>query len=45
MKEPASYRAYSGRRCIIMNALFNFILSVMAGIYSYYICKWLDGNK
>lgn len=24
---------------------FNFILSVIAGIYSYYICKWLDGDK
>jgi hypothetical protein len=23
----------------------SFIISVMAGIVSYFICKWLDGNK
>ena len=28
-----------------MSNLFSFILSVIAGIYSYYICKWLDGKK
>ncbi len=24
------------------NIIFTFIVSVMAGIVSYYICKWLD---
>lgn len=22
----------------------NFLVSVIAGVVSYYICKWLDGN-
>ena len=25
-----------------MNAIISFVLSVAAGIVSYYICKWLD---
>lgn len=24
--------------------LISFLVSVMAGVASYYICKWLDGN-
>lgn len=27
-----------------MDVLSTFILSVVAGVVSYYICKWLDGN-
>lgn len=27
-----------------MDYKFNFLLSVMAGIAGYYICKWLDRN-
>ncbi len=26
----------------MLNLLSTFIVSVMAGIVSYYICKWLD---
>jgi hypothetical protein len=26
-----------------LNDLFDFLLAVIAGIVSYYICKWLDG--
>jgi hypothetical protein len=26
-----------------MNNLDNFLLAVIAGIVSYYVCKWLDG--
>ena len=25
--------------------LLSFILSVMASVVGYYICKWLDGKK
>ena len=28
-----------------MDYFISFIISVMAGIVSYFICKWLDGNK
>lgn len=28
-----------------LSIIFNFVFSVIAGIYSYYICKWLDGEK
>jgi len=28
-----------------MDTLSNLIVSIMAGIISYYICKWLDGNS
>lgn len=27
-----------------MEYIFAFIISVLAGIVSYYICKWLDGD-
>ena len=27
-----------------MDYIFNFLLSVMAGVAGYYICKWLDLN-
>lgn len=27
-----------------MDYIFNFLLSVMAGVAGYYICKWLDRN-
>ena len=27
-----------------MDSILSFLVSVMAGIVSYYICKWLDGN-
>lgn len=25
--------------------LLSFVVSVMAGIVSYYLCKWIDGHK
>ena len=25
--------------------LFTFLVSVLAGVVSYYICKWLDGRR
>ena len=28
-----------------MEVLASWILSVVAGVISHYICKWLDGNK
>lgn len=28
-----------------MDIIVTFIVSVLAGIVAYYICKWLDGNK
>lgn len=27
-----------------VNSMVSFFVSVGAGIVSYYICKWLDGN-
>ena len=34
----------AGRRCVPLEYIFAFIISVLAGIVSYYICKWLDGD-
>ena len=31
-----------GRRCPIVDLIISFIISVAAGVVSYYICKWLD---
>lgn len=28
-----------------MDAIASFALSVLAGVVSYYICKWLDHRK
>lgn len=28
-----------------MELIASFVVSVMAGVVSYYICKWLDGGK
>ncbi len=25
--------------------ILTFLISVVAGVVSYYICKWLDGDK
>lgn len=33
---------YKGKGVIPMDILFSFILSVAAGVVSYYICKWLE---
>ena len=33
---------YKRKGVIPMDILFSFILSVAAGVVSYYICKWLD---
>ncbi len=30
---------------MIIDFLTSFLSSVMAGIVSYYICKWLDSKK
>ena len=29
----------------IMEVLASFILSVMASVVAYYICRWLDGEE
>ncbi len=28
-----------------MDVFTSFVVSVVAGIVTYYICKWLDGDK
>lgn len=28
-----------------MEIFMSFILSVLAGVVAYYICKWLDGDE
>ena len=28
-----------------MEIIISFLVSVVAGVTSYYICKWLDGNN
>ena len=32
------------RVCSSLSIVISFLVSVMAGIVSYYICKWLDRN-
>lgn len=27
-----------------MDILYNFLLSVIASVVGYYVCKWLDGQ-
>ena len=34
----------NGREVILIETLYTLIVSIVAGIISYYICKWLDGN-
>lgn len=29
----------------IMQAFFDLVLSIIASVIAYYICKWLDGEK
>ena len=41
-------RTHSGNRkggLVLSDILFSFLLSVMADVASYFICKWLDGNN
>lgn len=45
MKEPAILPSIFGKEVQGMENFYNFILSVIAGIYSYFIYKWLDGKK
>ncbi len=33
---------HSRKGVLILQSVFDFILSVMAGVVAYYICKWLD---
>lgn len=35
----------TGRRCYYMDYIIPFLISVMASIVGYYICKWLDGDE
>jgi len=28
-----------------LEPLITFIISIMASVFAYYICKWLDGKK
>ena len=30
---------------VVMESLVSFILSVLASVVAYYICKWLDGKE
>lgn len=30
---------------VCVEILISFLISIMAGIVSYYICKWLDGDN
>jgi hypothetical protein len=33
-----------GRRCVAMDFAISLTISVIGGVISYYICKWLDEN-
>ena len=33
------------RRCFAMEVMISFLVSVLAGVVSYYICKWLEEKK
>ena len=35
----------SRREVISMGFVVTFAVSVLAGVVSYYICKWLEGDK
>lgn len=35
----------SGKGVTAMQNLLDFILSIIASVIAYYICKWLDGNE
>lgn len=32
-------------KIVMLSSLLSFILSVLAGVVAYYICKWLDGEE
>lgn len=36
--------SHSGNRREVHTWKYSFLVSVMAGVVSYYICKWLGGN-
>lgn len=37
---------YTGiERGVTLGLFTSFIVSVVAGVVSYYICKWLDGDR
>ena len=41
-----SYRTSSRKEVSFMEKiLVTFLVSVLAGVVSYYICKWLDGRR
>ena len=41
-----SCRTSSGKEVMkMLEIVITFLISVMAGIVSYYICKWLDRNN
>jgi hypothetical protein len=35
----------TGGGVIMLEYIISFIVSVVAGIVAYYICKWLDGDN
>ena len=41
------YHPYTGTESgyATMNLFSSFLLSVLASVVAYYICKWLDGEK
>lgn len=40
-----SHPIWQQRGGVYMDFILNFVISIMAGIATYYICKWLDGEK
>ncbi len=34
-----------GGACLMVELFTTFLVSVLAGVVSYYICKWLDRDK
>ena len=34
-----------GGECLMGDIILTFLVSVIAGVVSYYICKWLDRDK
>lgn len=46
MLKYSCYCPYTGnRKGVCCMNLSSFILSVLAGVVAYYICKWLDGEE
>lgn len=44
--KPMFFSALGNRKgvCCLTDLLISFLVSVMASVASYYVCKWLDRN-